>query len=122
MQIIRGDLVRGRFEAILGRDTNTYAFICGSAANENEVWDLFDVVIYLAVDERTLRHRLANRSGNDFGKEEHELRAILEWHRTGVADYTRYGAVVIDATQSLEAVVDKVVAVAIVEGDVDVSL
>jgi adenylate kinase family enzyme len=104
--------VRERIEAIAARTAGKTAFICGSAANEIEVWDLFAIVIYLHIDEGTLRHRLATRSGNGFGAEQHELNAILGWYKAGTlrADYQRYGAVIIDATQSLETVVDAVVA------------
>ena len=69
-------------------------------------------VIYLAIDEQTLRDRLASRTSNDFGKAPTELEAILSWHKVGETDYLRLGAAIIDATLPLHDVVDKVLEVA----------
>jgi hypothetical protein len=49
-------------------------------------------VIYLAIDEPTIRNRLASRTSNDFGEASQELEAILSWHKVGEADYLRFGA------------------------------
>ena len=86
---------------------------CGGVANDIEVWDLFSRVIYLAIDEQTLRDRLGSRTSNDFGKAPEELAAVLEWHKVGEADHRSFGAVVIDATIPLPEVVDKVVVAAV---------
>jgi broad-specificity NMP kinase len=102
-------LVPDRVAALARQATDRLVFLCGSAANEAVVWPHFTTVIYLAVDERTLRHRLATRTTNDFGKAPHELAAILGWHR--VDAYRRFGAVVVDATQPLPDVVDEVIAI-----------
>src|SRR5204862_4497465 len=40
------------------------AFLCGSVENEVEVWDRFDRVACLVIDDDTLRHRLATRTTN----------------------------------------------------------
>jgi hypothetical protein len=52
----------------------------GSTENEQEVWPFFSSTIYVEIDEATLRHRVASRSSNDFGKSAHKLAAILQWH------------------------------------------
>ena len=97
---------RDRVEALKtdGHDV----FLCGTVDNERDVWDLFDVVACLVVDEATLRRRLASRP-DEYGKAPSELAAILEWHRTNEATYRRLGASIIDATQPLEAVVEQVI-------------
>ena len=69
-------------------------------------------MIYLTIDEHTLRHRLASRTSNDFGRAPEELAAILTWHKVGDADFARFGATIIDATLPLHEVVDKVLAAA----------
>ncbi len=84
-------------------------FICGTAANEAQVWDLFSKVMYLLVDEPTVRSRLSSRTDNEFGKEPHELAAILGWLRTAKEDYTRFGAEIIDASRPLKLVVDDII-------------
>jgi hypothetical protein len=83
-------------------------FLCGTAANEDEVWDLFDKVFALTVDESTLKHRIETRTDNDFGKVPHELEDILAWQKTAESDYERLGAKIISTTQPIETVVDEI--------------
>jgi hypothetical protein len=84
-------------------------WLCGAFANEGELWDLFDEVVCLIVDEATLRHRLATRTTNDFGKAPDELAAILGWHATHGERYERHGARLVDATRPLAEVMAAVV-------------
>lgn len=65
----------------------------------------------LTIDEETLRHRIATRTTNDFGKTTAELGLILKWHKILEQDNRHYGAVMIDATRPLDEVVDDIVAV-----------
>jgi shikimate kinase len=102
-------LVPSRVEALTSRGDGQVVFLCGATANEDEVWHLFSRVIYLAIDEDTLRRRLASRTSNDFGKTPQELAAILEWHKDSESNYRRFGAHVIDATLPLDQVVDEIV-------------
>ena len=88
-------LVPSKVQALAGRAGERLVFLCGSTANEGEVWQLFSRVIYLAIDEQTLRDRLASRTSNDFGKTPTELAAILSWHQVGEADYERFGAAIV---------------------------
>jgi dephospho-CoA kinase len=102
---------RARVEALAGQAEAGVAYLCGSVENEVEVWDLFDQVICLVIDDATLLHRLTTRTTNAFGKHPEELRAALEWNQTVEANYRRFGAAIIDASQPLEAVVSDIVAV-----------
>jgi dephospho-CoA kinase len=106
-------VVPSRVQALVGRADDSLVFLCGKTSNEHEVWHLFSRVICLAVDEQTLRDRLASRTSNDFGKTSEELEAVLYWHRVGEADYLSIGAVIVDATLPLHEVVDKVVEAAV---------
>jgi dephospho-CoA kinase len=101
-------VVPSKVQALAERADGRLVFLCGSTANEDEVWHLFSRVIYLAIDEQTLRDRLESRTSNDFGKAPKELEAILSWHQVGEADYLRFGAVVVNATLPLHEVVDKI--------------
>ena len=85
-------------------------FLCGSVENEDEVWELIDIVICLVLDESTLRERLATRTTNQFGKTPGELDAILGWNRTIEATYQAFGALVVTANQALTDVVDEILA------------
>jgi hypothetical protein len=82
----------------------------------NQVWHLFSKTIYLTIDEATLRERLATRTSNDFGKSDHELAAVLKWHKVGPEQYRTFGATIIDATQPLADVVDDVLTTAMSGG------
>jgi thymidylate kinase len=88
-------------------------FLCGSTANEGEVWSFFRLAIYLAIDSETLRHRLATRTSNDFGRSDYERDMVLGWHRVAEDDYRRYGATVVDGTRPLSEVVDEVLRIAV---------
>lgn len=101
---------RDRLEDLAARHPDTAVFICGGGANVWEVLDLFTSVICLAVrDEEVIRKRVAERSGNEFGKAPHELEAVLRNHRSG-PPCQGIGATVIDATQPMGLVVDEALA------------
>lgn len=83
-------------------------FLCGSVSNEVQVRDMFIQLVLLSVDEQTMRHRLATRTTNDFGKNPHELAGIVGWQKTIDEDYRRLGATIIDATRPVSVVVDDI--------------
>lgn len=85
-------------------------YICGSVANEPEVWDRFARVIGLVVDDDTLRRRLLTRTNNTFGKDPDELALVVGWNQNYAADAPGWGVVTVDATQPLAAVVDQIIA------------
>lgn len=88
----------------------TPTFICGGAMNQDKARDLFNKRFTLVVDDETMRHRLLTRTNNDFGKHPEDLARQLEWNK-GAAEYaSSIGAVVIDATESVEKVVDNILA------------
>jgi broad-specificity NMP kinase len=83
-------------------------FLCGGTAGEEAVWHRFTRVFALVVDVDTLQQRIAQRTGNSFGKTPEELREILDWHKVSEETYRNVGATLIDATRPLEAVVDDI--------------
>ena len=85
-------------------------FLCGGFENDADVWPLFHRVLCLAVDETTLRDRLTSRTTNHFGKHPEELLAALRWRLVVEDRYRNRGAVIIDATQSLDLLVAQVMA------------
>ncbi|MFI9382538.1 AAA family ATPase [Kutzneria sp. NPDC052558] len=92
--------------AATAHDRTVYLF--GAVENENEVWDLFDTVVCLVVDNDTLRHRLLTRTTNSFGKHPEELAAALGHNEHMAATYRRFGALIVDATQPLADVAQAV--------------
>lgn len=85
-------------------------FLGGAIANELELRDLFSSVFALAIDDDTLRHRLATRTDNDWGKNPHELEHTLTVNHELDERYREFGYMVIDATQPLEKVVGDILA------------
>ena len=84
-------------------------FLCGSALGEADVWHLFDRVVALVADVRTIERRLAARAG-DYGKAPEELAMIIGWHDRFEESYRRFGAVIVDAARPLQEVADDVLA------------
>lgn len=99
---------RTAIEELKEQSEGRLVYLCGTATTEHLVWDLFDKVLYLQIDETTLRSRLAGRGGNDFGKTEHELLLILERYREAQAGLKDLDAIMIDATGELDTVVSSI--------------
>lgn len=99
-------------EALAQGLSSEVGFLCGGFENASEVWGCFDQVVCLAIDEPTLRYRLANRTTNDFGKHPEELRAALDRRGEIEGRCRSLGATIIDATQPLAVVAAQVVATA----------
>lgn len=101
--------VPARLDAAIERAGSVdVAYVCGSVANEHEIWDRFDLVIGLVVDDATLEQRLLTRHGNNFGKHPDEFALALRWNKTYATDAPGWGVVTIDATQPISSVVDHI--------------
>jgi broad-specificity NMP kinase len=98
-------LLRSRAETLIESAERRPAFLCGMAQNDEELWDLFDVAVCLTLDDATIRKRLAQRRGNQFGKAPAEIEAILAINGPLTAKYAAIGASLVDAAQPLELVV-----------------
>lgn len=81
-------------------------FLCNNPGNEAEVLDLFSKVFALIADEATIRHRIATRSGNEWGKLPHELEYSMSFWEETEAVYHGPGYVTIDATKPTDEIVD----------------
>lgn len=99
----RVDLVR----AMVADGSEPVTFFCGGSRNFESFLELFDEVFVLTIDAPTLRQRLGERPGDEWGgqgrSDEREL--IERLHATGVD--TPAGTV-IDATAPVAAVVDEI--------------
>jgi len=101
-----------RVRALAADTRSGTVFLCGSVENEAALWRYFDCVVCLVIDDDTLRHRLATRTTNEFGKLPGELAAALARNQGAEGQYRLLGAAVIDATRPLEVVVRDVEALA----------
>ncbi len=105
-------IARETIEQLKKRAEDKTIFLCAVARNDvDELWDLFDTVIALTIDEETLQHRLATRANNDVGKTPDELQHILEQQKLARQRYERLGAAIVDGTQPIEKVVDEIVVI-----------
>ncbi len=99
------ELVKGLFE----RSNDSTIFILGNCGNELEIADkYFDKVLCLEIDEDTMIRRLLSRKTNQYGKDPDQMAIIKKWYEPIMERYRNYGAVMIDATQPLEVVVDQI--------------
>lgn len=103
-------IARETAEELKEQAKNEPVFLCAVTRNDvSELWDLFDIVIALTIDEETLKQRLAARTNNDVGKTPDELQAILKRQQTASEDYEKLGAILVDATKPLDEVVDAII-------------
>lgn len=89
------------------RDKTIY--LTGTASNEDALWHLFDRVLFLDIDEQTLKQRLKSRTNSDYGKAPHELELIMEKYRADKEKQKRLGIISIDATQPVDKVIETIV-------------
>ncbi len=93
---------------ILSGESKKPVFICGGAMNQNEFTHHFKKTFVLSIDDETLKHRLLNRTNNDFGKHPDELALQLEWNAGAIRNAKQKGAIIIDATRPVKVVVDEI--------------
>jgi hypothetical protein len=105
-----------RVQSLAATASSGVTFLCGSVENEVDVWQYFDHVVCLVLDDETLRHRLATRTTNEFGKHPEELAAALKWNPTAEDRYRKRGATILDATRPLDVVVREVLALTRLDG------
>ncbi len=101
---------REMVEELAKQSEGRTVFLCGVASNDDEIWDLFSKIFTLVLDEATLRHRLATRTTNDYGKTKHELEQTLKQVATIKELSAKYGYIKIDATRSVNEIVDYILA------------
>lgn len=83
-------------------------FLCGGGANEKDIIALCDTVIFLRTDEKTIRQRVVVPRDHTYGTRPHELAAIIDSNAQKEQEYERLGAIMIDARQALDNVVEDV--------------
>ena len=101
---------RSRVEALAASAHDKAVFLFGCVENEADVWDLFDLVLCVVVDDETLRHRLLTRTTNSFGKNPEELAAALEHNQRTESAYRGFGAMILDGTRPAAEVADAILA------------
>lgn len=88
--------------------THKTIFLGGSIDNDAELKDLFSTTFALVIDDETLKHRLAMRTNNDWGKSAHELTQSLAWNYDLGKKYEKLGYIVINANQPSDIVMTEI--------------
>lgn len=100
---------REKFEELALEAKDRTIFICGGVNNDDEVWDLFSGVAALVIGTETLIFRIKERTGNNFGKSDHELNDILKWQETAEDIYRKLGVHIIDGEQDIDKVIGDII-------------
>lgn len=95
-----------KVRSVVADQRNAISFFCDGSRNLIHFVDLFDRVFLLDVDLDTLNRRLATRPEDEFGGKPSEREMILQLQAT--KEDVPKGGVIIDATASLERVVDEI--------------
>lgn len=103
-------IYRTAFEELKLGSKNKNIIICGVAKNDTEVIDLFDKIIYLHVNNDTLKERLFSRIDNDYGKNGSEVDEILNRKKKLDEKYTGSSVDRIDTSGSLDSIVEDILA------------
>lgn len=85
-------------------------FICSITANQKKFYPQFDKIFLLTADDETLIKRIEQRTDNHFGKHPLELQRVISRHKAFDDELKAAGAAVIDSTQSIDKVVDEILA------------
>jgi gluconate kinase len=83
-------------------------FICGGADNDFDFDDLFRIHFVLDVTPAVQIERLQSRTSNDYGKDPGMFPRILEKQRVHIENAKLHSAIIIDAEQPVNAVVDTI--------------
>lgn len=100
-----------RVKELAARAKAKLIFLCGIPANDNEFREYYDKIICLVIDKETMKHRVATRTTNNFGKSSDELKLMLYWHGKMLERYKEWGAVMVDASRPLDDVVAEILKV-----------
>ena len=101
-----------KLDRIIKQSATTPIFICGDAMNKETFKNYFEKIFTLYIDDETLKHRLATRTNNNFGKHPDELALQLEWNQHQRQWSKERGTVLVDATRPVNEVVDEILAIA----------
>lgn len=97
-----------KFHTAIKNAGDDIIFICGGAVNKPDFIHHFTKVFTLHLDDETLKYRLATRTNNDSGKKPEELAYQLKMNKLTVQHSKDTGTILIDATQPLPVVIDKI--------------
>ncbi len=101
-----------RMAALLAEPRDAALFVAGCVANQGRFYDRFDAIVLLSAPEEVILERVATRASNAFGRRAEELRRIVGDLHEIEPLLRRSATAEIDTRVPLEAVVDRLEAIA----------
>ena len=101
-----------RIDELLAQDTRRTLFVSGTVSNQGRFYPRFDAIVLLSAPTDVLLRRLADRATNDYGRSDEEREVILREVVEVEPLLRRTCTHELDATEPVEAVVDRLVAIA----------
>lgn len=99
-------------EAVLMRLLDEHArdrfFLCGSADNQLQFHQLFDLVLTLTVDPEVQRQRILRRTSHNYGKHPEMQEKILAEQQDFTTEAIKLGAIAIDANPDIVTVTNSI--------------
>lgn len=109
-QVHRWSLDEKRLRQILAEHLGDHLFVCGSSRNQYNFFPLFDKILFLDVNDRTLLERLGNERDHNYGKHPFQRRKVIDDLDHFRKVMKEHGATFIDAEQAPKAVAQTVLA------------
>lgn len=91
------------------KNSNGIVFYSGTASNLDDLLPLFDNIFLLKVSQKVLCERLSTRTSNDFGRTAEVQKWVFSWKTWWENHMKENGAIVIDASRSLQEVAENIV-------------
>ena len=101
-----------KLRSLIASEPADMAFYCGNASDMDTILPFFDSVILLKIGEKAMRHRLTNRTENDFGRTPEIQDWIMKWKHLYENEMEEKGAVIVDAHKSVDEVAQEVIRIA----------
>jgi len=99
---------REYLKELLDNNLNKPIFILGITSNQTVDLDLFTKTFLLRAKKELLRQRMMDRKAVDPTKQDEDVDYGFSWHKSFDEEMLKHGAIPIDASLSLEAVVSAI--------------
>jgi len=95
-------------KTLLQKNSNTY--FCGGSGNQSKYYSFFTKIFFLEMDEALIKDRILNNREHDYGRRPGELDQILGYYEDFQNSIKAAGAIVINPRNSIENIVDLILA------------
>lgn len=114
---LRGEESFSRFKSVIKpKGLNKFlkqsgeVFLAGSVTNQAQYYNQFTSIFGLYADRATIQHRLATRTNNPTGRDAKDREFLVSINERVERSLRKQGAIMIDATHSIDEVLDTILA------------